>query len=767
MSKASRLAWLVALVALMGTALVLTFVLAVATGHQHFYERHFGLLFGMNVGVAALLVLTIVVTVARLGMRLARGRFGGRLLLKLAAIFALLAMVPGVLIYTVSYQFVSRSIESWFDVKVEGALQAGLDMARPLIKTRQDELLEKARVAASGWAEAGPGATALTLDRLRDQAGVSQMALLSAEGAIVLSVSLRPDEPDPPRLPSAWLAQAKLKRAVARLEGLDDDAQAHGTASPAQVQALAWVPAMGFELVQKDRYIWLSQSLPSDLVANAKAVENVYTDYHDLSAGRQGLRKMYIGTLTLALILAVFGALLLSVTLAKQLAAPLLLLAEGMQQVAKGDLSTKAVYASNDELGWLTRAFADMTEQLAEARLLVNRSVTQVEASRANLQTILDNLSAGVIVFNREGQIETANPAATRIVRVALTAYRGHTLGEVPGLQGLAAGVSGRFEAHVRSESPGDPEPWQDSFELEVDSGKASPVAVERLTLTLLVRGAVMPGGAHLLVFDDITELASAQRTQAWGEVARRLAHEIKNPLTPIQLSAERLEHKLAAKLEGGDQAMLKRAVAMIVTQVQSMKTLVNEFRDYARLPSGQMRPLDLNTLVSDVLVLYAHEQEKGRLVASLHSGLPLIEGDLTQLRQVLHNLVQNALDAVSALPEGRVEVRTELRHSPEGRPLSARLLVRDNGPGFAEAVLKRAFEPYVTTKAKGTGLGLAVVKKIADEHGARVRVANLGAATGDTGESADAKGAQVSLSFSRFALAPSALTHPAAPAPG
>jgi nitrogen fixation/metabolism regulation signal transduction histidine kinase len=483
-------------------------------------------------------------------------------------------------------------------------------------------------------------------------------------------------------------------------------------------------------------------------------VQAAYREYQQRVLAREGLRKMYIGTLTLALVLAVFGALLLAVALGNQLARPLLLLAEGVAQVAKGDLRAKPVFASRDELGGLTRSFAEMTEQLSDARALVHRSVVQVEGARANLQTILDNLTAGVIVFDRDGRIDTVNPGATRIVRLPLSAYRGRRLDEVPGLDDFAAKVWQRFELHASSPEAGERDHWQDSFELQTQDAQKR----DRDTLTLLVRGAAMPQGARLMVFDDITEVVSAQRSEAWSEVARRLAHEIKNPLTPIQLSAERLQHKLEAKLEGSDQAMLVRSVATIVAQVQAMKTLVNEFRDYARLPAAQLKPLDLNALVGEVLVLYGAAQESGRLHAELANDLPHIVGDGTQLRQVIHNLVQNAFDAVAEQPDGRVLVRTEVARSEQGELRAVRLQVIDNGHGFPDKVLKRAFEPYVTTKSKGTGLGLAVVKKIADEHGARVRIANLGmvadTAAGQTDDRGVAKGAQVSLSFSKFAPA-------------
>jgi nitrogen fixation/metabolism regulation signal transduction histidine kinase len=272
--------------------------------------------------------------------------------------------------------------------------------------------------------------------------------------------------------------------------------------------------------------------------------------------------------------------------------------------------------------------------------------------------------------------------------------------------------------------------------------------------LTLLVRGATLPRDAKLMVFDDITEVVSAQRSAAWAEVARRLAHEIKNPLTPIQLSAERLQHRLGHKLEGADQSLLTRSVHTIVSQVQAMQRLVNEFRDYARLPAAQLLPLDLDALAAEVLVLYGQAADNGLLVARLEPDLPRILGDATQLRQVIHNLVQNGLDAVADRPDGQVELSTATARGEHGELRAVRLTVIDNGPGFADKVLKRAFEPYVTTKAKGTGLGLAVVKKIADEHGARLRVANLHAGDEQDGP---VTGARVSLSFSNFAATPAA----------
>jgi nitrogen fixation/metabolism regulation signal transduction histidine kinase len=749
MTKASRWAWIISLVAALGAGLVLVFLLSLATNSRGLYEHHYVWLFWVNVVVAALLVLVIGVAAVRLLLRVWRGKFGSRLLLRLAAIFAFVGVVPGVLIYTVSYQFVSRSIETWFDVKVEGALDAGLALGRGTLDAQVNDLSSKTRLAAERLSDGGGNVSPLTLERLREQLSAQDVTVLGANGQVLGNASSRDGGIAPERPSIQQLRQARNSRVVGQLEGLDEDSVA--ASGSARIRTLAYVPNSSFQLSgAQERYLQVTQLLPRAMVSNALAVQAAYREYQQRALARDGFKRMYIGTLTLALILSVFGALLLAVALGNQLARPLLVLAEGVRQVAQGDLTRKEIFASRDELGGLTRSFADMTEQLSEARSLVQRSLTQREAARTNLQTILDNLTTGVIVFDREGRIDNVNPGATRILRVPVSAYRGRPLGDVPGLDTFAAAVQQRFELHRASPEAGERDHWQDAFDLQTSN--ISGRELDRITL--LVRGAAMPHDGRLMVFDDITEVVSAQRAEAWAEVARRLAHEIKNPLTPIQLSAERLQHKLEAKLEGADQAMLVRAVGTIVTQVQAMKTLVNEFRDYARLPAARLIQLDLNELVIEVLGLYANEQEAGRLRADLGVGLPAIVGDHSQLRQVIHNLVQNALDAVVDRPEGRVELCTEVTRNEQGELRAVRLQVVDNGPGFAEKVLKRAFEPYVTTKSKGTGLGLAVVKKIADEHGARVRIANLVSASGE-----GVGGAQVSLSFSKFAPADGSTT--------
>ncbi|MDP4301846.1 sensor histidine kinase [Leptothrix discophora] len=758
MSRRSlRWTLLVALIAAGATVLVLAFLLAVATNNRALYERHFGWLLWVNIGVASVLGLVVLAALVHLWRRMKRGKFGSKLLFKLAAIFAFVGVVPGALIYGVSYQFVSRSIESWFDVEVEGALESGLNLGRTSLQMLVTDLGGKTRLAAERAAETPDRLGVIALERLREQLAAQSVAVLSPNGQVIASAggslasAFLPDRPS-----AAMLRQARSQRVLSQLEGLDGDPSEKrdqlATIQDARIRVIAWVPSGTYSLTSEDRFLQVSQQVPFELANNALHVQAAYSEYQQRALGRLGLRKMYIGTLTLALILGVFSALLLAAALGHQLARPLLVLADGVRQVASGDLRPKEVFSSRDELGGLTRSFADMTQQLADARAQVQTSLATAESAQAHLQTILDNLSAGVILFAARGLVDTVNPGAARILRVPMAAWRGHPLAQVPGLETFSRSIDQHFERALQDTADGADTPspererghWQHTFEL---------AGVDGAELTLLVRGALLPDGNRLIVFDDISDVVSAQRSVAWAEVARRVAHEIKNPLTPIQLSAERLRHKLEAKLSEPDAQMLERSVSTIVNQVQAMKTLVNEFRDYARLPAAQLVALDLNELVGEVLGLYGQHLESGRLEARLAGDLPPLIGDASQLRQVIHNLVQNALDAVAERGEaGHVVVCTEAAQHDDGSLRSVRLKVQDNGAGFSEALLKRAFEPYVTTKSRGTGLGLAVVRKIVEEHGARIQLGNLADLTPVQPGSPPRSGAQVSISFSRWA---------------
>ena len=733
MQPSKTVRWLVGLGVgiLLIIGLGLLVLLTQATSNRALYDRNYDRLYLVNTVVAGLLLLGLLWGLTRLVIRVRQGQFGSRLLVKLAAIFALVGVVPGVLIYVVSYQFVSRSIESWFDVKVEGALVAGLNLGRATIDTLSGDLAKQSRVAAQQLVDVQEASASLMLDRVREQMGVNDAVLWALDGRMIATAgqsrfSIRPERPS-----AAQLKQVRNKLSVEIVEGLDEAVGA----PTGRIKVLTLVPQNSLSLRDDPWVLQISQELPATLVANALDVQIANREYQERALARDGLRRMYIGTLTLSLIMAVLAAVLLAVLLGNQLARPLLLLAHGMRQVASGDLTPKYTLQGKDELGGLTRSFAEMTQQLSDARSAVERSLMQLDAARGNLQTILDNLTAGVIVLNARGIIQSSNPGATRILKVPLAAHEKAVFLSLPNLQNFAAGVQEQFELLSADKDRHELDHWQKSFEIH-----ASGQGLEATSVTLVARGAILPDGMRLLVFDDISEIVSAQRSQAWGEVARRLAHEIKNPLTPIQLSAERLERKLDGKLEEAEQTVLSKSVKTIVEQVAAMKRLVNEFRDYARLPSADLKPLDLNNLILDVMGLYVQEPSetatRAQIFTDLDPTLPLIEGDAQQLRQVVHNLLQNAQDA----SEVQSHVMLVTRWSPARKRV--KMTVLDEGPGFSPNILQRAFEPYVTTKAKGTGLGLAVVKKIADEHGARLDIANRV-------EEGVVKGAQVSLSFS------------------
>ncbi len=746
--KSTRWALGVAGAVMCALGLILLFLLMQATNNRELYERHYAWLFGLNVLVAAALLVVLLWMGVRLAVRWRQRKFGSRLLFKLAAIFALVGVVPGLLIYVVSYQFVSRSIESWFDVKVEGALSAGVNLASVTLETIANDMANNTRSASQQLAQVPDAAAGLVLERIREQLGATDVILWNSAGVAVASagtslLELAPERPSAQQLRSL---RAGLKP-MASIEGLDEVAatKARDNVQPVYVKTLALVTNLRWEFRGEQRFLQASIPLPSALVTNALAVQDANREYQERALARQGLQRMYIGTLTLSLFLAVFGAVLLAVLLGNQLARPLLVLAQGVRDVARGDLTPKMALQTQDELGGLTRSFALMTQQLLDARMAVDKSMGEVKAARTNLQTILDNLTSGVLVLDDAWHVLSINPSATRILRMPMAVYMGRRLDEVPSLQVMADMVREQFALFL-GDRGGDAgrDRWQQVLELPFHQD-ADPQGgeVPHDKTTLVVRGAELPQSRRLIVFDDISEIVSAQRSKAWAEVARRVAHEIKNPLTPIQLSAERLALKLNDKLEPVDQALLNRSVKTIVDQVGAMLRLVNEFRDYARLPAAELQPLDLNALVLELLQLYGEENAEVSVQAKLDPHCPWIAGDTQQLRQVIHNLLQNAQDATlqQAQALGVAPVPVEISTQWVESSKRVRLSICDSGTGFAPHILQRAFEPYVTTKVRGTGLGLAVVKKIADEHGARIDLTNRL-------EGGLVKGAQVSLSF-------------------
>jgi len=673
---------------------ILWFLLLMSTAADTvIFSRNYPLLIALNVVLAVGMLGLVGWQLRSLWRDYQAQVFGARLKLRLMLMFGIIAVLPGALVYGVSVQFVTRSIESWFDVRVEKALESGLHLGRSALDSLLADLGDKARSMASELSDIQETSRRSALLRLREEKGVQSAALFSVGGQLLSSAttelsSLLPDLPS-----QAQLKQARSTRAVSTVEG-----------EGGKLYLRVLVPVSARDVFEEPRILQLTNPVPETLAHDAEAVQGVYRDYQELQLAREGLTRIYALTLTLTVLVALFGAFALAYVMARRLAAPLYILAEGTQAVAQGDFSPRQAIYSGDELGILTQSFNQMTRQLDDARKETERHRAELESARGYLESILANLSAGVLVFDRHYVLRTVNEGALTILNDDFEGLIGAAVDNWPRQHVLGAFIRQHFAATEEIE-------WQTQMELERPNG---------MPQVLLLRGSRLPeasGGGDVVVFDDVTRIIAAQRSAAWGEVARRLAHEIKNPLTPIQLSAERLQFKLAGKLSNGDADMLARGTQTIINQVQSMKRMVDDFRDYARLPAPEVAPLDLNELIGEVLGLY--ESSSATIDTQLAADLPPVLGDATQLRQIIHNLLRNAEDALEGRSPGHIGILTEA----VGR--SARLLISDNGPGFPVELLPRIFEPYVTTKARGTGLGLPIVKKIVEEHLGTIEITN------------------------------------------
>ena len=670
---------------------ILLFLLATASANTPLFARNYTLLLALNGAIALGLASLVFVQLRSLWREYRARRFGSRLKLRLMAIFAAMAVVPGVLVYAVSLQFAVKSIESWFNVRVDAALESGLQLGRSSLEMLLDQLADKAdRIVLE--LELAPQVRPTLLNHLRERANVETATVFSPSGRIIVTADAELDRLMPERPTASQLRQARQSKGFRAVEGHAQEGLVLRVIVPIPSRNLA-----------EPLLLQLTQSVPRAFAMHAESVETVHRDYQELSLARNGLKRIYTLTLTLTLLLALFAAVAVAFVLTRRLAAPLFILAEGTQAVAAGDFSPRQALPARDELGVLTQSFNQMTRQLEDARAQAEKNRAAVERNRAYLEGVLANLSAGVLAFSPDGHLRAANHGAMTILNDPLSGYERVRLEDWNAHQD--------FREALREGFLGADADWNRQIEFSNPDGS---------TQTLLLHGTRLPddtGGGWVVVFDDITHLIAAQRTAAWAEVARRLAHEIKNPLTPIQLSAERLQFKLADRLDQEGREMLERSTTTIVNQVEAMKNLVNAFRDYARLPSPVMAALDLNSLVREVLVLY--EGSRVRIQAELGGDLPRVLGDATQVRQVIHNLLQNSEDALAEVENAEIHLLTR----SDARRVD--LVLRDNGPGFPPEILSRAFEPYVTTKARGTGLGLAIVKKIIDEHEGEIRLAN------------------------------------------
>jgi nitrogen fixation/metabolism regulation signal transduction histidine kinase len=622
------------------------------------------------------------------------------------AIFGTLAMVPLLVVYLFALSFLSRGIESWFTKGLGRELRGATELAAAALQLEQQQQSERTTGLATTLSGYSSASLVLLLDAERRAAGARGMVVVGGDGQVI-AASAEPGEVMPD--------MEFLSRVLGEMRGREAwSERVPDGAGGFVIHAAAALPANGADTSAQDaapRIVFARYTLSPQLSGVANAVQDANTSYANTTLNQNQLMSSFILTLTLVLLLAMVSAIYLAIRAARRLTKPVHDLIEGTRAVGKGDFATRLQLPSRDEMGYLVHSFNDMTKRLRRASEETQRSRAMVEAERERLAVILSGLSTGVMVIDTGRRIVLANAAADAILGTPIDLRLGIELealdDDSPRLAAFASAVARQLDAGGAD--------WQEEITLPQEH-------VLRCACAPLMQPAGGEAG-HVLVFDDITHMLKAQRDAAWGEVARRLAHEIKNPLTPIQLAAERLRRRLAGKLEREDADLLERATHTIVQQVESLKGMVNAFSDYARAPDLKLGPVDLNEMVSEAVELYRAQETRARIDVEADPSLPPVQADRGRLRQVLNNLITNALEALEGVPDGRVVVSTQYNAGPGGG--SAVMMVADNGNGFDQEMLARVFEPYVTSKPRGTGLGLAIVKKIAEEHGGNIEANN------------------------------------------
>ena len=619
-------------------------------------------------------------------------------------VFVVLSVTPVTVVYYFALQFLHRGIDSWFDVRIEGALDDALVLSRTALGVRMRELLAQTVRIASDL-EALPAEQAVSaLDDARLLSAASELTLIGANGHIIGSSNVDPTAVVPSRPGDTVMFQAREAGDYIGLDEIGD--------SGLHVRVVVAVPS--HDTPGEARLLQALFPVTERMNALAGSVESASAKYRELSYLREPLKLSFTLTLSIVLLVSLFTAVYAAFRSARRMVAPLQDLSEGTKAVAGGNFETQLPGAAPDEIGFLVASFNEMTRKLKQAHDETRASQLLVEAQRAYLETVLRRLSTGVLTLDSERRLVTANRAATEILGVDLDAMLGTTLDDLAGLHPeldpLVDTLSGRLEGTTDDGWP------EGREEVGVDTPRGRRV--------LVCSAASLAGGeGDVIVFDDATEFIQAQRNAAWSEMARRLAHEIKNPLTPIQLSAERLRHKYLPKVQPVDAAQMDRLTRTIVQQVEALKEMVNAFSDYARMPAMNPTSVDLNALVLDVVELYRNASPAVRFETSLDQPLAPVRADSDRLRQVLHNLLKNAVEACSESGEPRVRVETRAGDDPDAM---TELSIRDSGAGFRDDIIGRIFEPYVTSKPKGTGLGLAIVQKIVEEHGGTVSGRNV-----------------------------------------
>ncbi len=627
---------------------------------------------------------------------------GSRLTARTVGIFGALVIAPLLIVYMSSLEFINRGIDSWFTVEVKQGLNDALDLSRAALDLRMREYSTRTVAFADELGDVDPGRVQERLDSQRRDSHALEISLFGPHGRILGASLENAFENLPAQPPPDLLRQMEQRMPYVSLEP-----QSSGRYL---IRTAAVLPRSS---VHGARFVVAIYPVPAQLAALSEAVQGTYNQYGNLAAIREPLKASFRVTLTLVVLLSMLAAIYGAIYSAQRLVRPVQDLIEGTRAVGKGDFATRLPLPSRDEMGFLVHSFNDMTKRLRRARVETMHSQQAVERERTRLAIILARLSTGVLAIDRTLTVRTANEAAGAILGTDLSAATGRALPE------LAAGNErlGQFVAALAVRFAAGREEWREQLDLDGAGGRR----------TLMCACTALPGEdsdvGFVIVFDDITALLQAQRDAAWGEVARRLAHEIKNPLTPIQLSAERMRRRLSSGMNEKDADILERGTRTIVQQVETMQQMVNAFSEYARAPDMQISRFDINHLVTEVADLYRVQDPRVQIQLDLGAEVSSIEADRGRVRQMLNNLLTNALEALDGVGSAKVEVSTRLESSGDAEYVA--VSVCDNGPGFPRELLGRVFDPYVTSKPKGTGLGLAIVKKTIEEHGGRIDADN------------------------------------------
>lgn len=689
---------------LFGLLMTSLFLLADATRSETSFEALHYWLFPFNIVLLLIFLSLIVWNVTRLGIQVVKGQPGSKLTLRLLFLFVLLAIVPVGIVYTFSSWLLQEGVDSWFDADVEQALQDSVDLSRSSLDLHMRKLRKQTEPMVRELAKTTTLDAPFVLNDLLRRSDAAEIVMFDRSSRIIASAG-EVGSSVLPRLPGeAVIRLVSRGQTYVGLDPIKDSGLHVRLVFPMRPDR----SSAGVRMVQ---VLYPFSDRISDLALN---VQEGFGKYNELVYLRKPLKQNFNLILTLVLLLGVLFAVWTAFYSAQRLVAPIKDLAKGTKAVAAGQYHKKIPVERQDDLGLLVVSFNQMTERLSLARDKAKLSQRLIDSQRIYLQTILENLSSGVISIDQNFVIKTSNANASEILNTDINEYIGRDIAQLSmGNENLKS-----FCDQVIPMLQSEDKKWQTEIKLQGEDRDK----------VLMCRGVTLPNeaeqvGGYAFVFDDVTELISAQRASAWGEVARRLAHEIKNPLTPIQLSAERMQGKILPHLDLEDANILQRATNTIVQQVESMKTMVNDFADYARAPQIEKTPLNLNELITEVIELYQNNTHNAEINSSLDKIPPNIKGDSIRLRQLLHNLIKNALEAMQNQEHAKVQITTRCFEISSVPFVS--LVVLDDGPGFSDKVLDRLFEPYVSTKSKGNGLGLAIVKKIVEEHGGTILAEN------------------------------------------